>query len=158
MIFEQKETNTKKTKTYFWTILKWYWFIVPSILYIVILPRIVLTEGGPSFVNQDIFTMLFQFMNLLFSGLMFVTKPIERSKSGVADIFLKVAIIQQFVAQNIFGVILTALAWYQLPYKVTPEPTEAEDKGSFYFKPKTILYLAIANLIFAILAVVADKI
>lgn len=146
MAFEYKKENQEEIKTYFWTILKWYWFIVPAFYFIVILPNITLNEGGASFGGGDVFTLLYQFLNFSMSGLMFVMHPIERSKIGVGDKFLKIATVQQFFTRNIFGVILIILAWYQLPYKVELETIDPEDEEKWYFKPKTILIITIVIL------------
>ncbi|MCG3356866.1 hypothetical protein JHQ82_11220, partial [Neisseria meningitidis] len=62
----------------------------------------------------------------------------ERSKTGLADKFLKAAVAQQFLAQNIFGLILAAIVWYQLPYRVDPEKVEPEELEKWHFQPKTI--------------------
>lgn len=156
MDVQHSKKKQEKTKTYFWTILKWYWFIVPAFYYILILPRLVLNDAGPMVSGEDIFTILFQFLNFILSGLMFVTNPLERSKTGVADNFLKIAVTQQFIVQNIFGMILALLTWYNLPYRVKPEDVSPEDTKKWYFKPKTILILSGVSLAIAIFSMIGN--
>lgn len=157
MFFERKEVKQEKPKTFFWTFLKWYWFIVPSLYYILVVPSLALNEGGSLVTGQDIFTMLFQLSNYILSGLMFVTNPMERSKNGVADKFLKIAVVQQIMLRNILGVILGLLAWYQLPETISRQQLEevdtesdSEEDRERYFKPKTILIIAVISLVLTI--------
>lgn len=154
MVFERKEIKQEEPKTYFWTFLKWYWFIIPSFYYIVIIPRLALNEGGSLVGGEDIFTMIFQFSNYVLSGLMFVTNPIEQTRTGVADKFLKIAVIQQIMIRNIFGVVLGLLAWYQLPTNGNIEFDESEGTNNWYFKPKTIVILSIVSLVLTLLTLI----
>lgn len=156
MDLKKNETEQEKPKKYFWTFLKWYWFVVPSFYYILVLPKLVLNDAGSLVGGEDIFTILFQFLNYVLSGLMFVTNPLEQSKTGVADKFLKIAVAQQFIVQNIFGMILALLAWYNLPYRVKPEELSPEDTEKWSFKPKTILVLSTATLALSILSMIGN--
>lgn len=156
MAFERKEMNQEEPKTFFWTALKWYWFIIPTIYYILVLPNLLLNEGGLEVRPEDLFTMVIQFSTYVMSGLMFATNPIEQSKNGVADKFLKVAVVQQFITRNIFGVILAFLAWYQLPSKVNLEKVDSKETDKRYFKPKTILVLSGISLSLAILLMIGQ--
>ncbi|MDN6161506.1 MAG: hypothetical protein L0I79_01925 [Atopostipes sp.] len=157
MVFERKEKEEleapKEVKTYFWTFLKWTWIALPSIYFVIALPGILeRAEGALSLF--DLTTLFFQILNFVMAGNMFLIEPSERSRSGVADKFLKIGALQQFFAENIFGLILILLAWYQLP-KVLPNDYEVEEKDMNYLKPKTNLVITIVSTIlsFAIMLV-----
>ena len=83
---------------------------------------------------------------------MFVTDPRERSKKGVADKFLKIAVVQQFLVQNIFGMIFSLLAWYQLPKNLAAESiTDDEEEKTTTIQPKTTLTAVIVTTIFSLI-------
>lgn len=150
MVSESKSIKEQENKTYFWTSLKWYWFIAPSFYFLFIVPKmvggnVVLTMG-----SEDMSTFLFQLLNYVMAGLMFVTNPTEQSKTGGADMFLKIALGQQFAAQNIFGILLTVLVWYKLPYKIDSSAINSNNSTKRYFKTNTISIIATTSLIIAI--------
>lgn len=153
MAFERKEIESKKPKTIYWTILRWYWLIIPTIYFLIIVPS--LTEGSntPMLEPGDVFNLIFQMFNYALAGLMTVTAPTERSKSGIADTFLKMVAVQQFLVQNIFGIVLTVLVWYQLPYKVAPETVDPEEAEKWHFQPKTIFILTAVILGLTVLVI-----
>lgn len=155
MAFERKEVEKEKPKTMLWTLLKWYWLIVPTMFYLFIVPRAV-QSGDGALHSGDAFNLAFQLLNYGLAGLMMVTNPLERSKSGVADITLKMAVAQQFLAQNIFGLILTAIVWYQLPYNVSEDMVEKEDLEKWHFQPKTILIIMGVILASSLLIVIGQ--
>lgn len=138
MAFERKEVEKEKPKSVLWSILKWYWLIVPTFYFLFIIPGALESSEGSGLDPATAFNLVFQLINYGLAGIMTVTHPVERSKTGVADKFLKVAAVQQFLAQNIFGLILTVIVWYQLPYKVDPDMIDPEEKEGWYFQPKTI--------------------
>lgn len=140
MAFDRKEVEKEKPKTILWTLLQWYWLIVPTMFYLFIVPRVMDSSNGV-LQSGDAFNLAFQLLNYGLGGLMMVISPLERSKTGVADNFLKMAVAQQFLAQNIFGLILSAILWFQLPYKVTEDMVEPEELEKWAFKPKTILII-----------------
>lgn len=155
MAFDRKEVEKEKPKTILWTLLKWYWLIVPTMFYLFIVPNVLETGNGVLH-SGDAFNLAFQLLNYGLAGLMMVTNPVERSKSGVADNFLKMAVAQQFLAQNIFGLIATAILWYQLPYKVTEDMVEPEELEKWHFQPKTILIIMGVILAISVLIVVGQ--
>jgi len=142
-VFEQKEVSNKdkKPNTTFWTILRWYWILVPTLYFLFVVPN--LAEGNETAMLQpaEVFNVLFQLLNLGLAGVMTVTAPIEQSKVGAADNILKVAAVQQFLVQNIFGLILTVIAWYKLPYKVDPAAITEEEAEKWHFETKTLYIL-----------------
>lgn len=115
---ENKRKSKKKTNTYLWTSLKWYWFLVAAFYFLFILPKMFQADAGLTMEVADVLTLLFQVQNIILSGLMIMISPLERTKVGVADIFLKIAAVQQFIVGNIFGLLLTVFVWYRLPYKI----------------------------------------
>lgn len=154
MGIQHSKKTQEKPKTYLWTLLKWYWFIVPAFYYILVLPELALNGVDAAVDGKILFTIIYHFMNFVLSGLMFAINPIEQSKSGVANLFLKIAVAQQLVVQNIFGMILAFLTWYNLPYRIRPEQVDAEDAEKWHFKPKTILITSIAMLVISIFSVI----
>lgn len=152
--FEQKQATKDEPTSVFWIILRWYWLIVPSIYFLFIVPGAL--EDGGVLAPGAVFNLLFQLLNYGFAGIMTVTSPLERSKTGIADTYLKIAVAQQFLAQNILGTILSVVVWYQLPYKVNPEKVEPEEMEKWHFQPKTLKILSFVILGITILAVVGQ--
>lgn len=138
MAFERKEIEKEKPKTILWSMLKWYWLLVPTFYFLFIIPGALQQSEGQTLAPDIVFNLVFQLINYGLAGIMTVTNPLERSKTGLADKFLKAAAVQQFLAQNIFGIILTVIVWYQLPYKVAPELVEPEELEKWHFEQKTI--------------------
>lgn len=142
MVFERKETPKEKPANTFWSILRWYWIIIPLGYLIVVLPEASEQATTGKLGMELLITTMYQLTNLGFAGILTVTPPIEQSRVGAADKVLKIAAIQQFLMQNILGFILTLIAWYKLPHKVAPEFLHFEDEKQNYFKPKTLYILA----------------
>lgn len=142
MVFERKETieatQTAERKSFFWTILQGYWFIVPSIYFIFVLPQLSQNSQGVPLSMTDISMMLFQLFNYSMAGNMYLINEQEQSRQGVADKFLKLAMVQQFFIQNIIGMILAFFAWYQLPRRAGAK-LEADEQEKMKVKPKTNL-------------------
>lgn len=155
MAFDRKEVEKEKPKTILWTLLKWYWLILPTMFYLFIVPNVIDSSNGVLH-SGDAFNLALQLLNYGLGGLMMVINPLERSKTGVADNFLKMAVAQQFLAQNIFGLILSAILWYQLPYKVTEDMVEPEELEKWHFQPKTILIIMGVILGISLLIVVGQ--
>lgn len=155
MAFDRKEVEKEKPKSILWTLLKWYWLIVPTMFYLFIVPNVIDSSNGVLH-SGDAFNLALQLLNYGLGGLMMVINPLERSKTGVADNFLKMAVAQQFLAQNIFGLILSAILWYQLPYKVTEDMVEPEELEKWHFQPKTILIIMGVILGISLLIVVGQ--
>lgn len=155
MAFDRKEVKKEKPKSILWTLLKWYWLIVPTMFYLFIVPNVIDSSNGVLH-SGDAFNLALQLLNYGLGGLMMVINPLERSKTGVADNFLKMAVAQQFLAQNIFGLILSAILWYQLPYKVTEDMVEPEELEKWHFQPKTILIIMGVILGISLLIVVGQ--
>lgn len=155
MAFDRKEVEKEKPKTILWTLLKWYWLIVPTMFYLFIVPNVIDSSNGVLH-SGDAFNLALQLLNYGLGGLMMVINPLERSKTGVADNFLKMAVAQQFLAQNIFGLILSAILWFQLPYKVTEDMVEPEELEKWHFQPKTILIIMGVILGISLLIVVGQ--
>lgn len=153
MVFERKEKITqeesKEIKTYFWTLLKWYWLLVPTFYFMFILPKLVQNIGGGLLSFTDISTLFFQTLNYIMVAIMVLIDPKERSRKGVADKFLKIGIFQQFFVQNIFGMIFVLLAWYQLPRTLPTKNVELEEEQT-HIKPKTTLILVVIATIFSL--------
>ena len=155
MIFERKgndsfnEENPNKVQTYFWTLLKWYWLLIPSFYFLVKLPALMQEiEAGPLSM-EEVSTVFFQILNYSMAANMFLMAPEEQSKKGVADKFLKIGLIQQLFVGDLIGIILLALAWYQLP-KVLVGKTIKQDEKSAQVKPRTNLILVILTTLFSI--------
>lgn len=150
MVFEQKKKFDQETdeevKSYFWTFLKWYWLVIPTIYFLFGLPGILESTEGSSLSLIDISTLFFQILNFVMAGNMFLIDPLERSRTGVADKFLKIGVIQQFFTENIFGIILILLTWYQLP-KALPADFEEEEEEVKHLKPRTNLIIAIISTV-----------
>lgn len=150
MVFERKETitqtETTEKKNYFWTILQWYWFVVPSIYFVFILPQITQNTQDVPLSMKDISIMLFQLFNYSMAGNMYLMDKQEVSRQGVADKFLKFAMAQQFLIQNIFGMILAFFAWYQLPRTGVAELETAEQE-KLKVKPKTNLIWVVVTTV-----------
>lgn len=151
---KEKETETNKANWVLWSILKWYWLIVPTFYFLFMVPGYL--EDSSGLEPAVAFNLIFQLINYAFAGIMTVTNPTERSKTGLADKFLKAAAVQQFMVQNILGLILTVLVWYQLPYRVNPETVEPEEKEKWYFQPKTIYIITGVLLGITLLVVVGQ--
>lgn len=153
MVFERKETTaqeeSKEIQTYFWTFLKWYWLLIPTFYFLFILPKLVQDFGGATLSFTDISTLFFQMLNYIMVAIMFLIDPRERSRKGVADKFLKIGVFQQFFVQNIFGMIFTLLAWYQLPKRLPAEIVEFDEEAT-HTKPKTTLILVVITTIFSL--------
>ena len=65
---------------------------------------------------------------------------------GASFVFIKmvrdsISIFSLLAWRNIFGLILSAILWFQLPYKVTEDMVEPEELEKWAFKPKTILII-----------------
>jgi hypothetical protein len=154
--FERKEVEKEKPKSILWSILKWYWLLVPTFYFLVIIPGSLQQSEGQGLAPDVAFNLVLQLINYGLAGIMTVTHPLERSKTGLADKFLKAAVAQQFLAQNIFGLILTVIVWYQLPYKVDPELVEPEELEKWHFQQKTI-YIIMGVLLGITLLVVLGQ-
>lgn len=141
MIFERKEVEKKEQKNIYWTMLRWYWVLIPTFFFVFMVPNM-LNDGRTGLENMnDFYTVVFHLTNFGWAGIMITTDPIEQSKSGVGNTILKVAMVHQVLTQNLFGIMLSFLAWYNLPYRVNPESKETDEKEKLYFKPKTLLIL-----------------
>src|SRR5690625_1288008 len=101
--------------------LKWYWLLIPTFYFLFFIPN---TSQEGELAPSVAVNLMLQIVNYGLAGIMIVTHPVEKSKTGLADNFLKLAAIQQFLAQKIFGRILTVIVWYQLPYKRDVETVE----------------------------------
>lgn len=156
MAFERKEVEKEKPKTILWSILKWYWLLVPTFYFLIIIPGALQQSEGQGLAPDVAFNLVFQLINYGLAGIMTVTHPLERSKTGLADKFLKAAVAQQFLAQNIFGLILTVIVWYQLPYKVDPELVEPEELEKWHFQQKTIYIITGVFLVITLLVVLGQ--
>lgn len=154
MVFERKETiaqtETVEKKNYFWTILKWYWFIVPSIYFVFVLPQLTQSTTGKPLTMTDISIMLFQLLNYSMAANMYLIDEQEQSRQGVADKFLKIGMLQQFFIKNIFGLILAFFAWYQLP-RTKGTKLEEPEQENLKVKPKTNLIWVVATTILSFL-------
>ena len=146
MGFDNKKENIKKTNSYAWTFLKWYWLIIPSFYFLVIFPKMYQTDAGLLMESGDVLTLVFQICSYIMAGLMFMINQSEQSKTGVADTFLKIAAVQQFLVRNIFGMFLTVLVWYRLPYKTDTSLIDTSKKKKLSFQPKTIIFISAINL------------
>lgn len=155
MEFERKEREPSE-KNYYLLLLKWYWLIVPIIYFIFILPEKAMSTGTLIMTGEDIFTLLFQFINLILAGLIFMSNPLEQSKTGHADIFLKIAAAQQFLVQNWLGLILTVASWYKLPYKVKKYEITEDEKNKWFLESKTIVIVAAVSLVVSILSMIGN--
>lgn len=165
MVFERKEgieeKETGDVKGIFWSVLKWYWFIIPSIYFLFGLPGLLdsMEAGSPSFLN--ISTLFIQIITFLMGVNMHLMKRSEQSRKGVGDSFLKIAAFQQIFTENIIGFILVLVTWYKLPKVPLPDSERKEQKAEGEIKdlkPKTnrmiAFVLTILSLILAIARIV----
>lgn len=152
----QRKDKAPNEKNYYWVLLKWYWLIVPVFYFIFILPEKAMSTGGLVMTGEDIFTLLFQFINLILAGLAFMTHPVEQSKTGHADLFLKIAAAQQFLVQNWLGLILTVVSWYKLPYKVEADEVAEDEKNKWYLKSKTVIIVVVICLVVSLLSMIGN--
>ena len=153
MAFERKEIEKENPKSALWSMLKWYWLLIPTFYFLFFIPNA--SQQGELTPSVALNLML-QMVNYGLAGIMTVTHPVEKSKTGLADNFLKLAAIQQFLAQNIFGLILTVIVWYQLPYKIDVETVEQEELEKWHFQPKTIYIISGILLAITILVVLGQ--
>lgn len=155
-MFERKKTSHGEPNSGSWEILKWYWLLVPTLFFIFVVPTWAEGTEAAAVGIGEMYTFIFQLFNLALAGIMIKTHPLERSRSGAADGVLKMAIGQQLISQNIFGIILTIYVWYKLPYKIKPEMIPAEETEKNYFQPKTLYILTGIVLILTILAIISQ--
>jgi hypothetical protein len=155
-VFERKQTSNSEPNSTSWTILKWYWLLVPALFFLFVVPTWADGAEAPNLGLGDMYNFIFQLFNLSLAGILVQTDPLERSRSGAADGILKMAIGQQFISQNILGLILSGYTWYKLPYKVKPEMVTSEAAEKNYFKPKTLYILTAIVLILSILAIISQ--
>ena len=153
MAFERKEIEKENPKSALWSMLKWYWLLIPTFYFLFFISNA--SQQGELAPSVALNLML-QMVNYGLAGIMTVTHPVEKSKTGLADNFLKLAAIQQFLAQNIFGLILTVIVWYQLPYKIDVETVEQEELEKWHFQPKTIYIITGILLAVTILVVLGQ--
>ena len=153
MAFERKEIEKEKPKSGLWSMLKWYWLLSPTFYFLFFVPKALQQADGGALAPDVALNLIFQMVNYGLAGIMAVTHPQEKSKTGLADKFLKAAAIQQFLARNIFGLVLTVIVWYQLPYKVDAESIEPEELEKWHFQPKTIYIITGILLAITILVV-----
>lgn len=156
MAFERKETPVQEPNSMAWTILKWYWLLVPTLYFLFVLPNMVEGTEAPLLQAGDVFNWLFHLLNIALAGIMTQTHPLERSRSGAADKILKIAIIQQLLTQNILGVGLSIYVWYKLPHKVKSETVSSEEAEKRYFQPKTLYILTGVVLSITVLAIISQ--
>lgn len=140
-MFEYKKNSDEKKSSISWSILKWYWMLVPMFFLLFIMPNQFQGGDSPLLHPRDIFNIIFQILNLSLAGIITMIHVSERSKTGAADNILKIAIVQQFLVQNYLGLILTTFAWYRLPYKVKSQMFSSEEAGKGHFQPKTLYIL-----------------
>lgn len=133
---------TKENNHYLWTILKWYLFLAASFYFFFVLPKMFRVEGGITMARGDWFMLYFQASNYLASALMFLMPKKQQSKSGLADLFLKILAVQQFLMENIFGMFLTVIVWYKMPFKIEEESI-FDDKN--FIRPETIKIITMLN-------------
>lgn len=155
-MFERKTMSNDERNTTSWAILKWYWLLFPTLFFIFVVPTWTGGAEAPALGIGDFYNFIFQLFNLALGGIMVQTHPIERSRSGAADGVLKMAIGQQFISQNILGLILSIYVWYKLPHKVKPGMVSTEEKERRYFKSKTLSILTAIVLILTILAIISQ--
>lgn len=141
------ENNIAKEKNnqYLWTVLKWYLIAAASFYFFFVLPKMFQVEGGIAMERGDWMMLYFQTSNYLSSALMFLTKKSQQSKSGIADLFLKILAVQQFLMENIFGMFLSVMVWYKLPYKIDSESVITKEKK--FIQPEVIKMISIINLV-----------
>lgn len=155
-MFERKQASNSAPNSTSWSILKWYWLLVPTFFFIFVVPTWAENAQAVTLESGVIYNFIFQLFNLALAGILIQTNPLERSRSGAADGVLKMAIAQQFISQNLFGIVLTIYVWYKLPYKVKPEMVSTEEMEGNYFKPKTLYILTAIVLILTILAIISQ--
>lgn len=165
MVFERKEgieeKETGDVKGIFWTILKWYWFIIPSIYFLFGLPALLDNMEAESLSFLNISTLFIQILTFLMAVNMHLMEPSEQSRKGAGDKFLKMAAFQQIFTENIIGFILVLVTWYKLPKVPLLDSERKEEKGEDeinYLKPKTnrmiTVVLTILSLILGITRIV----
>lgn len=140
-MFERKEAPKEKPANSIWPILKWYWILIPVLYFTFVLPNAVEEAGTEAIGMGVITTIIYQFTNLSMGGLMTMLHPLEQSRSGAANNFLKIAAIQQLLVQSYFGFILILIVWYKLPNKVSPDMISEEENEQKSLPPKTIYML-----------------
>lgn len=155
-MFERKETPNSTPNMTAWTILKWYWLLVPALYFIFIVPTFTEGEGAPALAIEDLYNFAFHLFNLSLAGILTQTHPLERSRTGAADGILKMAIVQQIFIRNVFGIALTIFAWYKLPHKIKPEMLSTEEAEANHFQPKTLYILTGLVLFLTTLVIISQ--
>ena len=142
MKFEQKQVDTIQPKKVFWTIFKYYTVIVPMIYLIFLMPKVVtFTADGPVLAPSETFNLMKQLLLLGISGILRVIDPAVKSKNQAGDHFMKLIMLQQLFANNLFGMLLAVLAWNEFPRYINEEQLTEEEKNQWHFQNKTIYIL-----------------
>lgn len=142
MAFERKQVQKAQPKTTFWTIFKYYYVVIPAIYLIFLMPNAVsVTSTGPRLEPLETFNLIKQLLMLAIGGIIRVIDARELAKSRAGDHFMKMIMAQQLVASNFFGIIVTVLAWNELPRVLRDEQIPEKDLKKWHFKNRTIYIL-----------------
>ena len=160
MKFERKQVEKTPPKKIFWIIFKYYSAVVPMIYLIFLMPKTVtFTADGPVIPPSETFNLMKQLLLLGVSGISRVIDPIEKSKSKAGDRFMKMIMLQQLFANNLFGMLLAVLAWNEFPRHLNPEQLTEEEQKQWHFKNQIIyILLGIVLILTAAVAIIQWKI
>lgn len=155
-VFERKESpkQTQNSNSIFWSILQWFWILIPIIYFFMYLPGFTQASENPVVPLEQVFSMISLSFNLALGGLMLMMEPSERSRKSTADIFLKMAFVQQILTGQIAGVILVGLTWFNLPAKVNQNAGKTSDSDKIYLNAKTIYIITGLVLAFTLVTAV----
>ena len=70
MAFERKKTPNENPNTIFWTILQWYWVLIPTFYFLFVVPNMVEGVEGAALELGDVYNIFFQLLNLAFAGIL----------------------------------------------------------------------------------------
>lgn len=77
MAFERKEIEKENPKSALWSMLKWYWLLIPTFYFLFFIPNA--SQQGELAPSVALNLML-QMVNYGLAGIMTVTHPVEKSK------------------------------------------------------------------------------
>lgn len=143
MPFEKKDARPKEEpkKAPFYKGLKLYWLIVPF-LFLSWIYLSSMSRGAEEVLDSGtLITLASQALNIILAGMLHFLSPKERSKKGIADIFLKITMGQQLVMRNPLGIVLAFAAWRELPQAMDPSVEESLSSKAFYLNKQWILVL-----------------
>lgn len=154
MAFERRKVTTQNNKNNFWPFLQGYWILVPALYFIFVMPTIFQVAPNESLPLSTITNLFYNAFNLGLGAILYVIHPKERAKVGAADGILKIAVVQQLLARNVFGLLLTVATWYKLPEVISPEAISSSENKGKYLAPKILYSLTILITVLTLLSII----